>query len=61
MSLDEPSAPAPKPVAAKPAPPPRPAEPARPKATEARATDNPLLGAIRGAVRARPAKDTIPQ
>jgi len=63
ISLDEPSKPAAaKPVAAKPAPPPpKPAEPERPKATEARPNDNPLTAAIRGAVRARPPKDTVPQ
>jgi len=61
VSLDEPAAPAPKPVAAKPAPPPKPAEPERPKAIEARPNDNPLTAAIRGAVRARPPKDTVPQ
>ncbi len=55
VSLDD--APAP----AKPKPAPKPAEPARPKATEARPNDNPLTAAIRGAVRARPAKDSIPQ
>ncbi|HWP07828.1 MAG TPA: hypothetical protein VNN72_18915 [Polyangiaceae bacterium] len=46
--------PEPKPVAAKPAPPPG------PKATEARSSDNPLLAAVRGAVRTRPPKDAVP-
>jgi hypothetical protein len=46
--------PAPAPVAAKPAPPPG------PKPTEARASDNPLLAAVRGAVRTRPAKESVP-
>jgi hypothetical protein len=55
LALDD--APAPKVAKA----PPKPAEPERPKATQARASDNPLLGAIRGAVRARPASDAIPK
>jgi hypothetical protein len=41
--------------------PPKPAEPQRPKATQARPTDNPLTAAIRGAVRARPASDAVPK
>jgi hypothetical protein len=41
--------------------PPKPAAPAAPKATQARASDNPLTAAIRGAVRARPASDAIPK
>jgi hypothetical protein len=58
VSLDEPKAA--KPVA-KPAAPAKPPEPERPKVTQARPTDNPLTAAIRGAVRARPPKDTIPE
>jgi hypothetical protein len=46
--------PEPAPGARKPAPPPG------PKATEARASDNPLLAAVRGAVRTRPAKESVP-
>jgi hypothetical protein len=41
--------------------PPKPAEPPKPKATEARANDNPLTAAIRGAVRARPPSNDVPQ
>jgi hypothetical protein len=55
ISLD--AAPAPKIAKA----PPKPAEPQRPKATEARPNDNPLTAAIRGAVRARPPSDAVPQ
>jgi hypothetical protein len=39
----------------------KPAAPPAPKATQARASDNPLTAAIRGAVRARPANDAIPK
>jgi hypothetical protein len=39
----------------------KPAAPPAPKATQARASDNPLTAAIRGAVRARPASDAIPK
>ncbi len=55
VSLDD--APAPKVAKA----PPKPAEPAAPKATQARPNDNPLTAAIRGAVRARPPSDAVPQ
>jgi hypothetical protein len=47
--------PAPAPVAAKPAPP-----PSGPKTTDVHKNDNPLMAAVRGAVRARPAKGTVP-
>jgi hypothetical protein len=58
-------APAPVPRAAKPKPEPEPKpapvaakpEPKGPKATDPRPSDNPLLGAIRSSVKARPAKD----
>jgi len=56
VSLDD--APAPAKVAKAP---PKPAAPERPKATQARANDNPLTAAIRGAVRARPPSDAVPQ
>jgi hypothetical protein len=55
ISLDD--APAPKVAKA----PPKPAAPEPPKATQARPNDNPLTAAIRGAVRARPASDAVPQ
>lgn len=51
---EPPPEPPPAPVAAKP-------EPKGPKTSDARPSDNPLLGAIRSAVRARPPKDGVPQ
>jgi hypothetical protein len=57
ISLDDAPSPAsPAPAKAKAAPP-KPAEPEGPRVTEARATDNPLTAAIRGAERARPPPD----
>jgi hypothetical protein len=50
-----PPAPPPAPVAAKPAPP-----PPGPKTTDAHKNDNPLMAAVRGAVRARPPKESVP-
>jgi len=50
-----PPAPAPAPVAAKPAPP-----PSGPKTTEAHKNDNPLMAAVRSAVRTRPPKESVP-
>lgn len=51
-----PPEPAPKPVAAKPEKP----EPPKSKASDVHSGDNPLLAAVRGAVRARPAKESVP-
>lgn len=51
-----PPEPAPAPVAAKPEKP----EPPKAKASDVHSGDNPLLAAVRGAVRARPAKDSVP-
>jgi len=48
-----PPAPPPAPVAAKP-------EPPKVKTTDVHKNDNPLMAAVRGAVRARPAKDSVP-
>ncbi len=51
-----PPEPRPAPVAAKPVKP----EPPKSKASDVHSGDNPLLAAVRGAVRARPAKSSVP-
>jgi len=51
-----PPEPPPAPVAAKPEKP----EPPKAKASDVHSGDNPLLAAVRGAVRSRPAKDAVP-